>query len=229
MPLRLTHQTPSGGHEVFAPDELRLLRAAGRVRTWVRGEFLMREGETPDFVVLIIGGLAKVTAESGNGYTSVLALRGPGELIGELSCLDGTTRAATVVAVGRTDGVVVGADAFARLLRKHEALATAVLRSVVARLRESDRERTRLGARSARSVLAGVLLDIALRHGVAVDEPPGALAVLMNQQELAGAAAVSRESVVRVLGAMQRAKLVTTGRGRTVVLDLQGLQSWAAE
>ncbi|MEW2631156.1 Crp/Fnr family transcriptional regulator [Streptomyces sp. NPDC048389] len=216
-------------YEPFTPDELLLFRGAGRVRTWERGDSLMREGGRPDHIVLILSGLAKVTAESDNGYTSVLALRGPGELVGELSCLDGTERSATVTALEHLSGVVVGSEAFQRLLEQHATLTLAVLRSVVARLRDSDSLRTQQGARSSRSMLARVLLDTAVRHGVAVDEPAGALEVRMNQQELAGAAGVSRESVVRSLRAMHAAGLVTTRRGRTCVLDLTGVRRWAEE
>ena len=47
--------------------------------------------------------------------------------------------------------------------------------------------------------------------------------------DLAGAAGVSRESVVRSLRAMQEAGLVTTSRGRTCVLDLAEVRRWAEE
>ncbi len=229
-PLRPSRHPRPPSPETFSPEGLRLLRSAGRVRAWERGEILMREGGSPDCVILVVGGLAKVTADSDNGYTSVLALRGPGELIGELSCLDGTTRSATVTALERVDGVVIGAEAFHRLLAEHGALSLAVLRGVVTRLRDSDRLRTEHGARSARSMLAKVLLDLALKHGVeAPGQPPGAVAVRMNQQELAGAASVSRESVVRALRSMQKAGLVVTSRGRTVVVDLRGLRRLADE
>jgi CRP/FNR family cyclic AMP-dependent transcriptional regulator len=189
----------------------------------------MREGGRPDHVVLVLSGLAKVTAESDNGYTSVLALRGPGELVGELSCLDGTVRSATVTAMEHVEGVVVGAHAFLRLLGKHASLTLAVLRSVVARLRQSDTLRANQGARSSRSMLARILLDTAVRHGVAAARPAGALEVRMNQQELAGAAGISRESVVRCLRAMHTAGLVSTSRGRIAVLDLAGVRRWAEE
>lgn len=178
-------------------------------------------------MILVLSGLAKVTAESDNGYTSVLALRGPGELVGELSCLDGSRRSATVTALERIEGVQLGKETFLRLLRDNAALTLAVLCSVVTRLRDSDSMRTEQGARSSRSLLARVLLDTAVRHGVPVDDPRGALVVRMNQQELAGAAGVSRESVVRSLRAMQEAGLVTTSRGRTCVLDLAGVRRWA--
>jgi CRP-like cAMP-binding protein len=189
----------------------------------------MREGGRPDYVVLVLNGLAKVTAESDNGYTSVLALRGPGELVGELSCLDGTVRSATVTAIERVEGVTVAAEAFLRLLEGHAALTLSVLRSVVARLRDSDALRAEHGARPATAMLARVLLETAIRHGVEAAEPPGALEVRMNQQELAGAAGISRESVVRCLRDMQTEGLVSAGRGRTLVRDLHGLRRWATE
>ncbi|MCX4822179.1 Crp/Fnr family transcriptional regulator [Streptomyces sp. NBC_01142] len=229
MPADRSGQQCHPSYEPFTPDELLLFRSAGRVRAWERGESLMREGGRPDHVVLVLSGLAKVTAESDNGYTSVLALRGPGELVGELSCLDGTVRSATVTAMEHVEGVVVGADAFLRLLGNHASLTLAVLRSVVTRLRQSDTLRADQGARSSRSVLARVLLDTAVRHGIAPVRPPGALEVRMNQQELAGAAGISRESVVRCLRAMHTAGLVSTSRGRILVLDLAGVRRWAEE
>ncbi|MCX4776510.1 Crp/Fnr family transcriptional regulator [Streptomyces sp. NBC_01264] len=219
----------SGAHEPFTADELLLLRGAGRIRVWNRHDRLMGEGGPPDSVVLVVSGLAKITAESDNGYTSVLALRGPGELVGELSCLDGTVRSATVTAIERLEGVVIGAEAFQRVLSSHATLTLAVLRSVIARLRDSDGLRTEHGARTAAAMLAHVLLETAVRHGVDVPDPPGAIEVRMNQQELAGAAGISRESVVRCLRALQGSGLVSTSRGRTLVLDLQGIRRRAQE
>lgn len=213
--------------EPFSPDELMLLRSAGRVRAWERGEVLIQQGGRPESVILIIGGLAKITAESTNGYTSLLALRGPGELVGELSCLDGSKRSATVTAMDRVEGVVVGADAFRRLLTEHGRLSLAVLCSVIARLRDSDTLRAGYGARTAKARLSRVLLDLAGRYGVTLATPSGAVAVNMNQQELAGAAGTSRESVVRCLRAMQADGVVATSRGRTVVLDLERLREQA--
>jgi CRP-like cAMP-binding protein len=217
----------SGSSAPFGPQELEVLRAAGRVRAWERGEALLRQGGLADSVILIADGLAKVTSDSGNGYTSLLALRGPGELVGELSCLDGSPRSATVTAMVRVDGVVVAAETFRRLMGEHERLSSAVLCSVVARLRDSDTLRAGHGAHTAQVRVARVLVELARRYGVAERVPAGAIAVHINQQELAGASATSRESVVRCLRAMQDEGVVSTHRGRTVVLDLARLRRLA--
>lgn len=98
----------------------------------------MREGEETRFVVLLTAGLVKATVDSANGCTSLLALRGPGELLGELACVDGGPRGATATAMRRSEGVVVAADAFLRLLERDAGVCLSVLRGVVGRSRDSD-------------------------------------------------------------------------------------------
>jgi CRP-like cAMP-binding protein len=212
----------------FTQDQLTLLHGAGRERVWDRGETLLPEGSLPDDVILVESGLVKVARQSPNGYTSVLAVRGRGELLGELSCLDGRPRSATAVAMRPVAGVSVPAGRFLRLLEDHGALALAVLRSITARLRDADRLRADQGAYGSGIRVARVLLDMALAHGVPVADRPGALAVVVNQQELAGAAGTSRESVVRTLRVLQQDELVLSARGRLLVTDPERLARWGA-
>ncbi|TJZ41977.1 Crp/Fnr family transcriptional regulator [Streptomyces piniterrae] len=205
-----------------------MIRAAGRTRTWQQGVVLFLEGDPPDSVALIEEGLVKITADSDNGYTSLLAIRGPGELIGEMACLDGRTRSATVTAMQTVRGTVVTSERFLALLEEHGPLALSVIRSITARLRDSDGLRADQGALPAGVRVARVLLGLALRHGTAPPGQPGSRALSVNQQELAGAAGTSRESVVRTLRRLQDHGLVTTSRGRTLVLDLRTLARWAS-
>ncbi|GAA3888573.1 Crp/Fnr family transcriptional regulator [Streptomyces sedi] len=212
--------------DALTPEQLGLLHGAGSERSWARGEVVVLEGAPARDVILVESGLVKVTTVSANGYTSVLAVRGPGELLGELSCLDGGPRSATVTALGAVRGTVVPGERFRRLLAAHGALALAVLRSVAVRLRDSDRLRAEHGAYPAGVRVAGVLWEMAVRHGRPVAGPPGALAVRVTQQELAGAAGTSRESLVRALGELAAEGLIVRRRGHTVVVDLDGLRDW---
>jgi CRP/FNR family transcriptional regulator, cyclic AMP receptor protein len=222
---------PGAGSSVgLKPENLALLRGAGTPHAWPRGEALMRRGDPADKVVLIEAGLVKVVAESSNGYTSLLAFRGAGELVGELGCLDGGERSASVIAMSRVRGVVVGAPRFAALLEERGALALAVLRSISGRLRHADGHRASLGASTASVRVAQVLVEISRRHGTpAPGRAPHALEVNLTQQELASAAGTSRESVVRALRELHHEKLVDTRRGAIVVLDPEGLDSWEPE
>lgn len=218
---------PPGRFEGLGKDHLALLGAAGVVHAWPHGEVLMRQGEPGDRAILLRRGLVKITTESATGYTSLLAFRGPAELVGELAVLDGGDRSATVTVVRPVRGVIIPASRFAALIQEHSDLALAVLRGVGGRLRHSDRHREALGSRSAGVRVAHVLLEFAERHGTAApDWGPDALAVSMTQQELASAAGTSRESVVRTLRDLHDLGLVAMARGLVVVLAPAKLDSW---
>ncbi|MFF8966038.1 Crp/Fnr family transcriptional regulator [Streptomyces globisporus] len=200
-----------------------VLRSAGRSRTWPTGTVLFLKGDAPDRLALITEGRVKITADARSGYTSLLSLRGPGELVGEMACLDRRTRSATAVTVTPVRGTVITAARFLGLLEQDHGLALSVLRSIVARLRHADALRADQGALSAGTRVARVLLDLALRHGTEAGAEDHACVVPVSQADLAGAAGTSRESVVRALRELQRDGVVTTSRGRIVVHDLRGL------
>ncbi|RBM22416.1 Crp/Fnr family transcriptional regulator [Streptomyces sp. PT12] len=214
------------GQDAFSREQLGLIHGAGRGRVWERGEAVVSEGAPSTDVVLIEAGLVKITTDLENGYTSVLAVRGPGELLGELSCLDGMPRSATATALEQVRGTVVPGERFRRLLSAHGALALAVLRSVAARLRDSDRLRAEHGAYPAVVRIARVLAEVALRHGEPDPELPGALTVRVNQRELAGAAGTSRESLVRAFATLEAEALIVRRRGHTLVTDVERLGGW---
>ncbi|WP_049578663.1 Crp/Fnr family transcriptional regulator [Streptomyces sp. SBT349] len=215
------------GHDAFTPEQLSLIHGAGRGREWARGEAVVSEGAPSTDIVLIESGLVKITTELENGYTSVLAVRGPGELLGELSCLDGRPRSATATAMETVTGSIVPGERFRRLLAAHGSLALAVLRSVAARLRDSDRLRAEHGAYPAVVRIARVLAVMALRHGVRDEEPPGGVAVHVSQRELAGAAGTSRETLVRAFATLESEGLIVRRRGYTLVTDVEGLRGWS--
>ncbi|MET8501688.1 Crp/Fnr family transcriptional regulator [Streptomyces microflavus] len=212
----------------FTESEEKLLRSAGRSRTWPAGAGLFLQGDAPDSLVLVTEGRVKITADARSGYTSLLSLRGPGELVGEMACLDRRTRSATAVTVMPVRGTVITSARFLGLLEQDHGLALSVLRSIVARLRHADALRADQGALSAGTRVARVLLDLALRHGTEVGAEEHACMVPVSQADLAGAAGTSRESVVRALRKLQRDGVVTTSRGRIVVHDLRGLGGRAA-
>jgi CRP-like cAMP-binding protein len=199
--------------------QISLLRAAGHLASWPRGWVLVSEGEKSGSVFLIERGQVKVTVSSRRGYTTLLAIRGPGELIGELSALDMQRRSGTVTALTAVQAAVIPAASFRSLLQSHGELALAVLQSFVGRLRESDRRRAEFGGHNARARVVHVLVEMAERYGTASPETGTAKIVAVTQQELASAAGTSRESVVRCLRELHRDSLVETLRGKVIVLD----------
>jgi CRP/FNR family transcriptional regulator, cyclic AMP receptor protein len=225
--------TPATGAflDRLGPADRAVVLSAGRPRRYRPGENIFVAGHSGSFVVLITEGRAKVTAPSPTGSETVLSLRGPGDLIGELTAIDDepTPRVATVVAVDAVVCRVVRVEEFRAILAAHPAIALELVRMVASRLRTSDRRLVEFGAYDITRRVALLLADMAATEG----RPPGGTGVTvpggLSQDDLAGLVGGSRESVARALGALRSLGLVSTGRRRIVVLDLERLRDYAVD
>ncbi|MGH3695164.1 MAG: Crp/Fnr family transcriptional regulator [Pseudonocardiaceae bacterium] len=202
------------------PGQLEALRLAGRKKRYSPGDTIFAEGDRSDFAVLLDKGTVKVTTIAENGYTSVLALRGADDLIGEFGCLDDRPRGASVTALTPVTATLITCRRFLGLLRERSDLLFSLLMITVARVHESDRRRLEFGAYLAIDRVGRVLLDLARRHGEPIEDSPGSVFVPALQRDLAGAAGASRETVVRILRGLTESGVITTRRGGIVVTDL---------
>ena len=67
--------------------------------------------------------------------SALVAARGPGDLLGELSAIDGEPRSATVTTLESVDALVMPGSAFAAFLERCPRVALVMLRMVAGRLR----------------------------------------------------------------------------------------------
>lgn len=205
-----------------APDRA-ALTAYGRQRKWPAGASLFLEGERCATVLVVVSGRVKVFSLTEHGEEVVLAVRGPGALLGELSAVDGAPRGASVAALEPVTALVVPIAAFVEFLRLHAGAAMVLLRLVTSRLRDADRKRVEFGTYDIAARVARRLVELADRYG----EPEGTgvrITVALSQDELAGWVGASREAVAKALRGLRERGFVTTGRRTTTVLDLDGLR-----
>jgi CRP-like cAMP-binding protein len=127
--------------QTLTPKELETLEDLGEPATYPAGAEIFSEGESSDRVVLVRDGRVRVEARTPSGEQVQLAERGPGELLGDLSGIDGRPRSASVVAVQDVAGLVVPLRAFRGFLMDHPRVAISLLELVSRRLRESDARR----------------------------------------------------------------------------------------
>ena len=127
--------------QTLTPKELETLEDLGQPASFSEGEEIFAEGESSDRVLLVQRGRVRVTARASSGKEVQLAERGPGELLGDLSGIDGRPRSASVVALEDVAGLVVPLRAFRGFLMDHPRVAISLLELVSRRLRESDARR----------------------------------------------------------------------------------------
>ena len=194
------------------------LREHGGVRRYRRGEALFSEGDIGDRVFLIERGWVIIRSADATGDDVVLGLRGPGEVLGELSALDGRPRSASAIALADVDAVVTSAEHLNRTLAADARAGRELLIVVADRLREADRRRLEFATKDALGRVATRLLELAERFGEPTDD--GVRVELpLAQEDLAGWCGASRESTVRALGTLRRLGVVTTARRAVTIHD----------
>ena len=207
------------------PDDLlRELLPVGNRRRFGRREVLFHEADPADALHIVLRGRLAVRVTTSLGSSVMLDVVGPGDLLGELAVLGDTGhRAATVVTLEPAETLVLRGVVFEELRQKDPRLnefALAVLarrnQQLVARLAE-------VVSVSAEVRVVRRLADVA-RLFEREDEPT---VVPLTQDDLAGLAATTRETVNRALRRQVLAGSLELGRGRVIVLAPERLAAAA--
>jgi CRP-like cAMP-binding protein len=134
-----------GGHErnsavgsfwsSLTAEEQRAFTALSREKTFSAGAILFREGQVADHVIMIRSGWIKVVVGE-DRHERIIAVRGPGDLVGERAALRVSSRTATVIALGTVQGLSMTTEDFAEFLEDHPRVLSVVERMVYERLTE---------------------------------------------------------------------------------------------
>jgi CRP/FNR family transcriptional regulator, cyclic AMP receptor protein len=200
-------------------QDRKALLGMGTPHAYATGEPVLREGETTTFVVLILSGWSMVSVETERGTRLILALRGKGEVIGDLAAVDQRPRSATVTALGRLETVVVSGQQFRSFIASRPAATSLIMRQLSSRLRSADVERRSLASATVLQRLAARLLELAERtgrnteQGIAVNLP-------LPQHDLAAAVGATREAVAKALRLLREEQVVRTGNRQLTVVNV---------
>jgi len=203
--------------------EATALERAGHRRDFRRGAVIFREADRTDWVAVLRAGRVKVSVDTAGGTEVVLAVRGPGALLGEFSAIDREPRSATVTAIEPVTALAVPVAEFESYLQAHGRVAFLLTRTIVGRLRDADRKRIEFGAHDTTGRVAARLIEMAERFGQTTEEGVK-IALPFSQDELAGWTGASREAVSKALGVLRSAGEIRTSRMSVVVRDLDALR-----
>ncbi|MFF0169898.1 Crp/Fnr family transcriptional regulator [Streptomyces prasinus] len=185
------------------------------------GRVLLRQGEPGTHVLAVVRGVAKVIRRERNGDLSLLAFRGPGELLGEVAVLDDGVRSANVESISPCVVGVMGKAEFLAFVGGH-GLFPVFVKYALTRLRESDEAR---GGGDVRVRLAAVLVHLIDISG----QPPsvrgtgGPVELALTRHELAQHLGTSRNTVTAALNDLAPCG-VAVGRKRILVEDVPALR-----
>ena len=180
------------------PEAAAALRAATTVVRLVKGQVLFSEGERGDRLYVVEEGKVKLGTTSSDGRETLLAVVGPGEMIGELSLFDPGPRTATATALTEVLLRGLGHDALRPWLAGRPEVAEPLLKALARRLRRTNEQMSDLVFSDVPGRVAKALIDLGERFGM-----PSASGLQvthdMTQEELAQLVGASRETVNKAL------------------------------
>ncbi len=212
--------------ETFAPADLARVADVAVQRVFPPHHVIFREGDESDTCYVMSDGHARAIREHPDGRTITLAQFGPGDIFGELAMFDDERRSATVDTIDDVRAIaILGAD-MRRLMREHPELASKLVISLGRRLRQANERLARQSFQTVQSRVAGVLgqlVEQARSEGVGGERD---VLVRTTQADIAQLAGSSRESASRFLAVLERAGVITQGRGRLTVHDPGALSGY---
>jgi CRP-like cAMP-binding protein len=193
------------------------------------GQIVLREGDRSDTCYIVQAGRARAVHEHGDGRTITLASFGPGDIFGELALFEDERRSATVEALGEMRVVAVLGPDMRRLIAEHPQIAMRLLIGLGRRLRETNERLARRSFQTVQSRVASALSELV--EQAQPQNPPAQaelrdVAIVATQADLAKLAGSSRESASRFLAVLERAGVISQGRGRLTVHDPGALRAY---
>ena len=122
----------------FTVDGARMLLDSGEVKEFSPGEVLIKEGDEPTFVLLVLTGRLQVFVQR-QGRDLVLIDTGPGTILGELAVLCAIPRSASVRASENSAALQWSAAAFRSLLLRDASFSQRIFRESLRTLIEKER------------------------------------------------------------------------------------------
>ena len=172
-------------------------------------EILFLAGDPGEGCFRLNEGLLKVSMVSPTGAERILAILGPGSIVGDMAMIDGRPRSASVSALRDCKLSFVSRSAFEAVAEKNPEIYKHLLSLLAARLRDTDQVVAAGTFLPVKGRVARALLDLAKAFGNEVGAGRVVIRQKLSQSDVAAMAGIARENVSRILNEWMRLKLVT--------------------
>jgi CRP-like cAMP-binding protein len=196
-------------------------------REFRRGAILMYEGEPGERVMILESGRVKITRIEAGGHETMLSIRDPGDVLGELSLIDEGPRLASVTALEPVRVMVIASSAFRAHLERTPRVAVALLEVQARRLRETTLKRSQFAASDTVGRLAARIVELSERYGTEREDGI-AIELALTQEELTSWTGASRAGVAKAFQTLRELGWIETHRRGLVVHQLDALRRRAA-
>ncbi len=195
-----------------------VLLAQSKRTPLARNDVLYTPGDPAHSVYFVLAGRVKVVRTLATGGEAIVALRKPGDIVGEYGWMSREARRETsAIALDPGEVAVLDAGRFERLLLADVLISSAFARGVARRLDALEIELTELAGKSVPGRLVDLLGRLAYEHGVRDEDGHLRIGINLTHQDLADLIGTSRETLTRELNVLADVGLIRVAP-RAIVL-----------
>jgi CRP/FNR family transcriptional regulator, cyclic AMP receptor protein len=222
-PAELLGSTPQFGSLALADRQ----QVAARMRpaTFSNGQLIFSRGDMTRDIYLVLEGRVRLSILSGEGRELSLTHATPGTLFGEIACLDGGPRTANATAIAVVKVLLLPHASMATLMDTNPRIATAMVRFLCTRLRQTDDKLESIALHPIEVRLARFLMSAILLQSPGASGKQVPLDLKMNQSEVGLLIGASRPKVNSALMALEDTGAVTRA-GTKLVCDMEALADY---
>ena len=185
-----------------------LLSAANDVTLKAR-QVLFHAGDAGDGCYFLREGVVKAAVVAKDGQERLLAVLGPGSLIGELSLFDDQPRSATISTLKPCKLLHLSKGSFFRLADANPQVSREALKILTRRLRQTNDSVVAQGTVTVSGRVARAFVSLAQGLGEGRANGTILLPNKITQNDIAGMAGVARENASRAINDLLREGILT--------------------
>jgi CRP/FNR family cyclic AMP-dependent transcriptional regulator len=210
----------------LAAEDSDYLLSLGERRRFEENDVLLRQGDPTDHVLVVLSGWIRAYSTNQDGNEVVFAVRGPGDLLGELAALHGWTRTVSLRAMEQVQVVQLLRRQFIACLHDRPKIAIALIKQVSTRLYDAETALLEFATQDVSRRVAGYLLRISRQHGIQRTEGIE-VGMPLSQHEIATRVGASPRAVARAMAILRERGIITTTPRRIVIVRPDVLRSFA--
>lgn len=199
-------------------EELRGIQSTTTLKKFKKNETILFEEDTSEFMYIILQGKVKVVRTTQDGKETILAMHLAGDFFGEMSLIDGKTAPAAVVATDDSTIMIISRENFHRMLLENKKVLMQFLHILCSRLRESWERINLLSFNDALHRIRLLFMLLADKHGSTINGGT-MLDIKLTHQDIANMTGISRETVTRVIDRLQRDRVITVRKDKSIQIS----------
>lgn len=212
---------------IFADlDEASLQELATRCRRreYKAHQTIFSKGDKGFTLFIILTGSVNIQMEVSGGRVVHIAQRGIGEQFGELSLFDGKPRMADAVTAEPCTLLLLEREDFLQCLSEYPQIAVKIMSCLAERLREAGEQLKKQHGLDVLGRVSEMLLELATKYGVEVNEVGIRIKQKITQQEIAERIGATRESVSRSIAGLKEVGAIKMNGREIIVTNLRKLR-----